>query len=256
MTHVTPLGHGLGRIADLGDIRDKIAYLGRGDIVPFRIDLRPMSPPIGDQGRLGSCTAWASLAAWGAELLKQTGKTLDASELAQYYWTRKLERTQRIDAGASIRDAIKTLAKKGVVPEESWPYDPAQFAVAPPPAVEKQALLRQALAYAAVPQALRSLKQALASGYLVVFGISVYESFESDDASTTGVIPLPQTSEQLLGGHAICLAGYDDSTQHFTFRNSWGTGWGNEGYGYLPYDYVLTRDLASDFWVVKQVEEG
>jgi C1A family cysteine protease len=82
-----------------------------------------------------------------------------------------------------------------------------------------------------------------------VIGISVYQSFED---ATDGEVPMPVTGEALLGGHAICLVGYDSA--HVTFRNSWGAGWGKEGYGTLPWAYVLSADLASDLWVVKSVE--
>jgi C1A family cysteine protease len=94
------------------------------------------------------------------------------------------------------------------------------------------------------------LKAALAEGLPVVIGIDVYESFESESATATGVIPMPNTSkEQLLGGHAICCAGYDDSSNWVIFRNSWGTSWGDKGYGYLPYAYF--DSLVSDMWTSK-----
>jgi C1A family cysteine protease len=256
MPTITPNGHGLGRTPDLGDIRDHplSLRLTAPANLPAVVDLRPRMPPVGDQGRLGSCTAWASTAAWRAELMKQGKPDMEPSELATYYWTRSLEGTTKVDAGASIRDAIKSLAKVGCAPEELWPYDIARFAKAPPAAVKKAAGAHQALEYQAVPQMEPDLKAALAEGYAVVIGISVYESFESPAANRTGIIPLPKRSERLLGGHAIALVGYDDPARYFTFRNSWGTGWGDKGYGYLPYDYVLSPSLASDFWIVRLVE--
>jgi len=87
----------------------------------------------------------------------------------------------------------------------------------------------------------------------VVFGISVYESFESEKVAKTGIVPLPENTERMLGGHAIVLVGYDNEKKLFIFRNSWGEQWGDKGYGYLPFEYVCDANLASDFWVVNKV---
>ena len=64
---------------------------------------------------------------------------------------------------------------------------------------------------------------------------------------------MPDRSERMLGGHAVLLVGYDDNKQLYKFRNSYGTGWGVEGYGYLPYQYVEHPQLAGDFWIVREV---
>jgi C1A family cysteine protease len=60
-------------------------------------------------------------------------------------------------------------------------------------------------------------------------------------------------------GHAIVAVGYNDrkrikntkcnktTTGALLIRNSWGTEWGDEGYGWMPYEYVENK-LALDFW--------
>lgn len=245
--------HGLGWIPQLPDHRDHALRIGAPIELPTSIDLRNYMPPIGDQGQLGSCTAWAATAAYRYEMLRQSLPDFEPSELAEYYWTRALEGTTKVDAGASIRDSIKVLAKVGAVPCDRWPYDISKFAKRPSAAVRRAAKLHLAIEYQSVPQGSLSVKTALSDGLPVVFGISVYESFESQEASRTGVIPIPDARDQLLGGHAIVLVGYDDASRRFTFRNSWGTGWGESGYGYLPYPYVLSPSLASDFWVIRSV---
>lgn len=249
--------HGYGWLPSVPDQRDRPLslippYAAWG--MPSRVDLRDKLPPIGDQGQIGSCTAWASTAAWRAELMRQGKPDLEPSELAQYYWTRSLEGTTRSDAGGTIRDAIKVLAKIGAAPEALWPYDVTKLTKAPPAAVKQAAHAHLALVYEAVPQALTALITAIQAGYPVVLGIGVYASFESDAVARSGVVPLPQNTEALLGGHAICLVGYDTQARRFTFRNSWGTSWGDKGYGYLPWEYVLNAKLASDFWIVKGVQ--
>jgi C1A family cysteine protease len=237
------------------DIRDYPMSLAAAPAsLPTKVDLRPQMPPIGDQGQLGSCTAWASLAAYRYELDKQKLTDFDPSELAQYYWTRVLEGTTTSDAGATIRDAIKVIAKTGVATEKLWPYTISKFNQAPPASAKQAASQHLALQYQSVPQNLNSVKSALAAGFPVVIGISVYASFESSAVVHTGVVPMPSPTEEFLGGHALLLVGYDDATRRFTTRNSWGTGFGDHGYVYLPYSYVTSPQLASDFWIIKKVD--
>jgi C1A family cysteine protease len=248
-------GHAFGWHPSVPDIRDyPMALAAAPASLPAKVDLRPQMPPIGDQGQLGSCTAWASTAAYRYELDKQKLADFEPSELAQYYWTRALEGTTASDAGASIRDSVKALAKTGAAAEKLWPYDISKFNQAPPNSVKQAASHHLALQYQSVPQNLTAVKSALAAGFPVLIGISVYASFESDPVARTGVVPMPTPREQLLGGHALLLVGYDDATQRFTTRNSWGTGFGDHGYVYLPYAYVTSPQLASDFWIIKRVD--
>lgn len=97
------------------------------------------------------------------------------------------------------------------------------------------------------------MKGCIASGFPIVFGFTVYDSFESNEVARTGVVPLPAPSESVLGGHAVVAVGYDDAGQCFIVRNSWGDGWGMQGYCTMPYAYLAQRSLASDFWTVRLV---
>jgi C1A family cysteine protease len=248
-------GHTFGWHPSLPDIRDyPMALAAAPASLPAKVDLRPKMPPIGDQGQLGSCTAWASLAAYRYELDKQKLSDFDPSELAQYYWTRALEGTTASDAGGTIRDAVKVIAKTGVATEKQWPYTISKFTQTPPSSAKQAASHHVALQYQSVPQNLTSFKSALAAGFPIVFGISVYASFESDAVAKTGVVPMPTAREQFLGGHALLMVGYDDATSRFTVRNSWGPTFGDHGYVYLPYAYVMSQQLASDFWIIKNVD--
>ena len=103
-------------------------------------------------------------------------------------------------------------------------------------------------------QALSQLKGCLASGFPFIYGFAVYESFESRDVAKTGHVPMPKAKEALLGGHAVVAVGYDESKQWFIVRNSWGKGWGMDGYFTMPYPYLLQGSLASDFWTIRSVE--
>ena len=246
---------GYGWVPDLPDARDHL-YAAPPEFLtalPPQVDLRGQCPAVYDQGQLGSCTANAIGGAFEFDVLRQKATDLMPSRLFIYYNERVMENTVNSDAGAQIRDGIKSVAKQGVCPESEWPYDTAQFAVQPPAQCYTGALSHRASSYQRVAQLLNQLKGCLAHGNPFVFGIAVYESFESDQVAQTGEVPMPATGERLLGGHAVLAVGYDDSTQRFTVRNSWGSGWGMAGYFTLPYAYLIDRSLSSDFWTLLAV---
>jgi C1A family cysteine protease len=213
--------------------------------LPTLIDLRPKMPPIYDQGHLGSCTANALCALIGYDKPGFCG-----SRLFVYYNERKLENDIPDDAGATLADGIKTLTVHGVCPESEWPYNPYQFAIKPPAKCYQDALKEKALKVQNVLCNLQSMKNCLASGFPFVVGIAIYESFESIQVASNGVVPMPKPNESCLGGHAVVCVGYDDSKKSWIMRNSWGTSWGLKGYFYLPYAYLTTASLASDAWTI------
>lgn len=223
---------------------------------PDRVDWRAQLPPVYDQGQLGSCTANAVAAAVAYdERCQRVTHPMDAPSRLFIYWNeRHLEGTEGQDSGASIRDSVKAVHKWGYCRESTWPYDIKAFTTRPPDAAYTEAAQHKAVEYRRVPAHLNTLLELLAEGHLVVLGISVYESLEGADVARTGQVPMPAKTESLLGGHAIVLVGYDTKTRTFLWRNSWGTQWGQQGYGTLPFEYVLNPDLASDMWTVTRVQ--
>jgi C1A family cysteine protease len=245
-----------GWIPDVPDVRDHRLQLPRkAAALPPSIDLRPGCPPVYDQGQLGSCTANAIGAALEFDQMRQKlAQIFTPSRLFIYYNERLMEGTVASDAGAQIRDGIKSVASQGVCAEPLWPYNVDKFADRPSAPCYKIARTHPAVGYSRLAQDLAQLKGCLAAGFPFVFGISVYESFESDDVAKTGIIPMPGASETALGGHAVMAVGYNDSAQRFLVRNSWGTDWGMGGYFTIPYDYVGDDNLADDFWTVRVVK--
>lgn len=240
---------------DQRDYQFKLSAAPATDL-PKSVDLRPAMPPVYDQGDLGSCTAnSASAALWYAESIKQGSKSVALpSRLFIYYNERSIEHTTRQDSGASIRDSMKAVATYGACSETEWPYNVAKFAKKPGVALytsaKKEALVT---AYLAVSQTQTAMMQALAQGLPICVGATLYESFESDEVARTGVVPMPSHTEQPLGGHAFLVVGYDMAKGLFTCRNSWGDAWGDKGYFYIPFSYLLNPNLAADFWIIKTV---
>jgi C1A family cysteine protease len=247
---------GYGWVPDLPDRRDHLYVTSWRTSLPAAVDLRRNCPPVYDQGQLGSCTANAIAAAFEYDLQAANLPDFMPSRLFIYYGERLIEGTVREDAGAMIRDGIKVVAKTGVCPESEWPYDVSQFAERPPARCFTDARRFAALSYARIDndRAVRSLsvRARLAAGHPVVFGFAVHESFESDEVAHTGVMPMPEPGEALLGGHAVLAVGYDDTAQHLIVRNSWGASWGQAGYFTMPYAYAFSAS-ASDFWVILKV---
>jgi len=251
----TGLKLGYGWVPDLPDDRD-ILY-GAVRKVPARLprsaDLRHLCSPVEDQGDLGSCTGNALAGAVEFLEKKDRRPLVNVSRLFIYYNERVIEHSVREDAGAMLRDGIKTLVKQGVCSERKWPYVISKFAVRPSRGCYKEAADHQVTAYARL-ETVDEMRACLADGYPFVFGFTVYESFESSDVARTGTVPMPKSREKVLGGHAVLGVGYDDARRRFIARNSWGSGWGMKGYFTMPYQYLGSRSLSDDFWTIRREE--
>jgi C1A family cysteine protease len=241
---------------DTPDMRDHLLAVAPAKKLPASVSLRSQMPPVYDQGELGSCTANSIGAILELNERKQGEKdAATPSRLFIYYNERVMEGTVSDDSGAEIRDGIKSVAQLGAPPETSWPYDVTKFATKPPAKVYSEAKKHQALRYARVVQDTIPIQSVLAGGEAISFGFTVYTSFQTDVGSD-GIVPTPQPDEKVLGGHAVVAVGYKsiNGQLYFECRNSWGADWADEGYFWMPASYVTSSSLASDFWVISQVE--
>ena len=241
---------------DLPDNRDYFLAVEPAKTLPPAMSLRPQMPAVYDQGQLGSCTANSIGAILEFNELKQdeAGATTP-SRLFIYYNERLMEGTVKQDGGAQIRDGIKSVAQVGAPPEPLWPYIVAKFAVKPPAKSYTAAKKHEAIRYSRVLQDQTAIQNVLASGFPISFGFTVYASFETD-VGADGIVPMPAPTEQVLGGHAVVAIGYKTirGQLYFECRNSWGPTWADQGYFWMPAAYLTSASLASDFWVIEQVE--
>jgi len=271
---------GMGWLPDYPDHRDftletprisrELCKVGLGNgtakvELPTSVDLREWCSPIENQESIGSCTAQAAAGLVEYFERRAYGKHIDMSRLFIYKTTRNLLGWTG-DTGAFIRTAMGAITLFGSPPEKFWPYSVAKFDREPSAFCYAFAQSYQALSYYRldVPgtkreDLLRWAKAEVASGLPFMFGFSVYESIEQ--AKRTGKIPYPAPGEKRVGGHAVVAVGYHncikitnttngkETVGALLIRNSWGKDWGDIGYGWLPYEYVL-RWQAVDWWAL------
>ncbi len=241
--------------------------------LPSKIDLRQWCSPVENQKHLGSCTAHAAVGIVEYFENRAFGKYTDGSRLFVYKTTRNLMGVTG-DSGAWLRNTMGALVHCGISPEKYWPYTDKKpdFDKEPPSFIYAVADNYEAIKYfchdpmgtnTPPKTVLASVKKYLANSIPSMFGFYGFESFNNSDIK--GGIPYPCTGEKAEWGHAIVAIGYDDNKKiknlkcgkttkgALLIRNSWGTAWGDKGYGWLPYDYVLNK-LALDFWSLLSME--
>lgn len=247
------------------DRHDLFAHLSwtNAKTLPDRIHLgdeHPL-PPVEDQGDIGSCTAQAAVGLVEFLYQRATGKHDDFSRLFVYFNSRKLLGWKG-DTGAYIRTTFKSMRLFGVPPETDWPYDAKLLDVEPNAYHYAYAGNFKTMKYARLddydgsPAAtLERVQRALAAGFPVAFGFPVYSSIQTLQNFT---IPVPGKNDKLWGGHAVLAVGYDNGIEFddeskskqkgaLIIRNSWSANWGDGGYAFLPYWYLL-KGYAVDFW--------
>jgi C1A family cysteine protease len=269
---------GLGWRRDLPDFRDYTPTADKikeildqsepmkraDDKMPKFADLREWCSPIEDQDWVRSCTACAGMGVIEYFQRRAFGKHIDGSRMFLYKVTRNLI-GDKGDSGAFLRDTMKAMVLFGVPPEEYWPYIPEKFEDEPPAFCYAFAQNYKAMRFfrldppgAETKDILANTKKFVASHLPVMFGFSTFSSMPKRYDGRSD-IPVPTKGEKMLGGHAVVAVGFDDNRKigdykgALLIRNSWGLNWGENGYGWLPYEFVRIG-LAVDFWSLVQAD--
>jgi len=254
----------LGQGNSIKSMLSKVGVAKPAPALPASADLRPWCSPIENQLTLGCCTAHAGIGIVEYFEKRAFGKHIDASRIFLYKTTRNLLKW-RGDSGAFIRSTMGAMVLFGVPPEEYWPYVVDDFDKEPSAFCYAYAQNFQAISYYRMDppgisekELLQTIKTNLSAGLPSMFGFTAFGSIAQ--SAKSGMIPFPTAGEKIAGGHAAVAVGYDDSIRiqnsasgaketkgALLIRNSWGTGWGMDGYGWLPYEYVL-KGVAIDWW--------
>ncbi|MCP4136398.1 MAG: peptidase C1 [bacterium] len=228
--------------------------------LPPRVDLRGAMTPVEQQGSTSSCTANAVAGACEYLLKRNYGEdAIDVSRLFVYYNARRLDEGygDMSDDGCVIACAIEGLKEYGACSEDTWSFDedlvntePDEYAY-----VEAEEFIIDETAV--VPTSLEAWKNCLAQGYPIIFGLLLFDSF--DKHRKPGLVPEPtrqEKSRESHAGHAMLCVGYSDKDRVFIVRNSWGNDWGDDGYCYIPYRYLMNDKFNNgDSWMIKRMEE-
>jgi len=233
---------------DPRDYQYAILARAKGPIqMPRKTNYRANMPPVFDQGNLGTCVAAST--SWGPKTFQEISQgDYPAQGLSTAYLYSLCKQLDGIPEkpGTYPRIAMKALQKYGVVPEVLMPYHTLtddKNLPAPPESLLEQAKQYKIKTYAEVVSPIEQdysvriniLREAIAKEGPILAALLVYDSF-MDVKAPDYIIPYPQG--YLRGGHAVCLCDYDDDRQAFRLRNTWGKQWSDEGYAWLPYDWV------------------
>lgn len=211
------------------------------------------------QGNLGSCVAFAAAAMkeWQErhehyEEIKEgkrdhrKGKEYDYSESWIYWNCKKIDNVK--GEGTYIRSAMKVLNKIGVPTEKAWPYSDDKLNIGEPKRwaslISKWALIDSYYKIRTLAEA----KKALLEDGPFILGVPCFYDFFYP---VNGIIKDPKDGDTIYGGHAICCVGYDDEKKLLKFKNSWGTRWGRNGYGYVSYNYFNKYNWGS--WASRDI---
>jgi C1A family cysteine protease len=251
---------------DCKDPRDRKLRLHRpGEIADVETpsDLRPLLDAIWNQADEGSCTAHGSLKC-ARFSLNQEGEDFGMpSRNFTYGQSRLMEGNFNQDSGATVRDALKSIAKFGVPPESMFSYGPSTLFALPTRDIFSAALIHPAIEYLSIDNSQAAeMIGCLSAGFPFAFGMTLQESFMSDAVAASGFVPVPTANEGVAGGHCMTAVGYqpallwpDGSTQRTVIvANSWDVTWGDKGYCYIPLSMFLDTTRTDDCWTIRNMK--
>jgi len=222
---------------------------------PAQVDWREYCAPVQDQQDLATSCAHACIGLIQYFERRSSGRVIAPSRLFLHANAQRLAGFEAAQGGAGLRVTFKAAVRFGLPPERFWPYEPAAIAKTPDPYVYGFDSEFRGLRYLRLDgptqtgaQTLSVVKSFVAAGFACALGFGVPSSLTADPE-----IPFPTLFDSIRTGHAVTAVGYDDALRirsergALLIRSSWGTSWGMEGYGWLPFRYLTDR-LAGDIW--------
>lgn len=219
------------------------------------IDLSRGFTDIKSQGEQGACMSFSMVSVFEYFLKKNHAKSPDLSEQFLYYNARKRTGREQYDEGSNSVASIQTLSEEGICSEELWPYKVDAYAEEPLPEAYKDAKTRLVKRAVMVEKKIDTIKSALVDGLPVIFSVDIFPSFGK---GINGFIAMP-TDEEVNTlkesgenhAHAMVFCGFNEEQRVFKVRNSWGKDFGDRGYCYLSYDYVMQYG----YWDMVAIQE-
>ena len=229
-------------------------YRPLGTISVTSADLRSSFTCIKNQGQVGACASFAFTSVY-EYILNKNGKLTesDLSERFLYYNTRKRMGALDKDSGSNMYDVGKALEEEGLCSEDLCRYvnDFEEHLEAPSAQAYADGLTRRVAEIMNVTIKEQDIKSAVVEGYPVIVSLHLHESF--NNIGSDGFVKRPDASDPVVGWHAMVIVGFSDKDKVFIVRNSWGTDFGDKGYCYIPYSYVLDTSLNSMCCVITKI---
>ncbi len=229
----------------------------QADQLPHRVDLRKYMTEV--EAQVGnSCVANAFVGAYEYLAKRELGDADNVSRLFVYYNARDREGYAHEDGGSKMYCAIDSLIEYGACSEDLWANDEALICEEPDADAYEHAANFKITEAEYIATELDLWRHTLAEGYPIAFALNTFESFD-DATNNRGRVPMPKQSDNVRethGWHAMLCVGYSDKDRMFIVRNSWGAEWGDQGYCYIPYDYVIHPDYnGHDSWIIKAISD-
>ena len=233
-------------------------YTGH-DKLPKSVDMRNDFTAIRDQGPIGSCASFATVAV--VEYMLKRGKKEENLSEAYVFHNAVMRAGGDHEQGSSIYDNIISIHDDGVPSEHLWPYTAENCVTDAPQSVHDDAMQRRVITAKNVvlrkgerKENLKNLKSAIADGFPVIISLRLSEAFHT----TGGFVQTPSREEVeshngVHSNHAMVICGYSDDQRVFIVRNSWGRSFGDNGYCYIPYSYIGDTELCQVAFIITEI---
>jgi len=233
-----------------------LSFAAPGGDLPRMVDLRGHCTPVEDQGQTNSCVANAIVGALELHQRKAGLPLTDLSRLFLYYNARSLAKAEEQDCGSFIHHGMAAVLAFGCCEERMWPFEKAMVTARPTDACFQNAGKYEAVQFARTRGGQNALG-VLAQGLPIAFGIVLpNECYQA--AAQSAIIPDPQTLPQQSppSGHAMLIVGYDLAEKLYIVRNSWGAGYGKDGYIFIPFEVMERHAHPDQFWTIGAIEQS